>query len=146
MKNTLLLILLALLTQHAVAQRGQGPERIKALKAAHITEALELSPGEAEVFWPVYNQYQDELETVRRSERSALMELRKNGIDNLSNNEADQLINRLMDLRARETAIQRQQIEGLKKVLNPVKILKLQKAEEDFKRMLLNRYRGRRGG
>lgn len=146
MKNTLLLILIALLPQLTLAQRGQGTERIRALKTAHITESLELSPEEAAVFWPVYNQYRDKLEAVRRSERSALMELKKNGFDNLTTTEANQLIDQLIDFRARETDIQRQQVEGLKKVLDPVKILKLQKAEEDFKRMLLNRYRGGRGG
>ncbi len=37
---------------------------IQALKAAFITKELDLTPDEAQKFWPVYNQYEKEITTV----------------------------------------------------------------------------------
>ena len=145
MKKILLLLLLVMVSQLSPAQGRKGPEKIRALKTAHITESLNLSLAEAQVFWPVYNQYEGKMEAIRRDERSALRTLRKNGVDNLSREEANELLDKLIDYRSREIAIQKEQIEALKSVIDPVKILRLQKAEEDFKRMLLRQYRGGRG-
>jgi len=43
---------------------------IQALKAAFITKELELTPDEAQKFWPVYNQYEKEMGTAIRDSRS----------------------------------------------------------------------------
>jgi hypothetical protein len=39
---------------------------IQALKVAFITKELELTSDEAEKFWPVYNQYDKEMETAAK--------------------------------------------------------------------------------
>ena len=41
-------------------------ERLQALKIAYITKKLNLTPEEAQRFWPVYNQYEAELKKVRQ--------------------------------------------------------------------------------
>lgn len=38
---------------------------IQALKAAFITKELDLTPDEAQKFWPVYNQYEKEMDVVK---------------------------------------------------------------------------------
>ncbi len=44
------------------AQPPQGDRnRLEAIKIAYITKELNLSPGEAQKFWPAYNGYMDEL-------------------------------------------------------------------------------------
>jgi hypothetical protein len=60
------------LTLAAVAQdndnnNNQKPDgsRLEALKIAYISKKLNLTPGEAEKFWPVYNQYSGEIKKVR---------------------------------------------------------------------------------
>ena len=44
--------------------RQQRTEKIQALKIAFITQKLELTPDEAQKFWPVYNRYEAELRQV----------------------------------------------------------------------------------
>lgn len=146
MKKILLLLLTIMVSQLSSAQGRQGPEKIRALKVAQITESLDLTPTEAQAFWPVYNKYESKMEAIRRDERTTLRTLRKNGIDGLSQEEANELLDKLINFRSSEVAIHREQIEALKSVIDPLKILRLQKAEEDFKRMLLKQYRGKRGG
>ena len=40
--------------------RTEMGQRIKASKIAYITEQVELTPEEAEKFWPVYNELEDQ--------------------------------------------------------------------------------------
>ncbi len=50
---------------------------IEAVKAAFITQKLELTPEESQKFWPVYNNYQQELKKlilIKNSQRRALKE------------------------------------------------------------------------
>ena len=37
-------------------------EKIESLKTAFITEALSLTPEEAQAFWPIYNLFEDKKE------------------------------------------------------------------------------------
>ena len=43
-----------------------GAERVQALKVAFITKALNLTSAEAEKFWPIYNEFQDKRDVVRK--------------------------------------------------------------------------------
>ena len=63
MKRFLLLILFAFSFLIGVAQNGN---RLEALKIAYITKRLDLSPEEAQKFWPIYNQYAEELKRARQ--------------------------------------------------------------------------------
>ncbi len=63
MKRVLLLISFTVSFLLGVAQNG---ERLEALKIAYITKRLDLSPEEAQKFWPIYNQYAEELKQARK--------------------------------------------------------------------------------
>lgn len=55
------------------AQDGEGQAdggRLKALQIAFLTQKLNLKPDEAERFWPVFNQYQDELRSTRKNNKT----------------------------------------------------------------------------
>ena len=43
----------------------EGAGRIEALKIAFLTKKLNLSTEEAQKFWPIYNQYMNEIRTTR---------------------------------------------------------------------------------
>jgi hypothetical protein len=45
---------------------SQNGNQIEALKIAYITKRLNLSPDEAQKFWPIYNQYAEELKRTRQ--------------------------------------------------------------------------------
>ena len=45
---------------------AQNGDHINALKIAYITKRLDLSPEEAQKFWPIYNQYAEELKRARQ--------------------------------------------------------------------------------
>lgn len=43
--------------------------RLQAYKIAFLTKKLNLSPEEAQRFWPIYNKYQDEIRSTRQEYR-----------------------------------------------------------------------------
>ena len=64
MKRFLLLTSFIFTFLIGVAQNGN---RLEALKIAYITKKLDLSPEEAQKFWPIYNMYSAELKQARQN-------------------------------------------------------------------------------
>ena len=72
-KTIALTILLSVPSWMLYAQENQPApaspqkEKIEALKMGYISKELDLSPEEAQKFWPVYNQYQKELDAAKKN-------------------------------------------------------------------------------
>jgi Skp family chaperone for outer membrane proteins len=47
-------------------ENGKRFQRIEAIKIAYITRELDLSPEESQKFWPLYNNYSEELKKARQ--------------------------------------------------------------------------------
>jgi hypothetical protein len=47
-----------------------GGGRIEAMKIGWLTKKLNLSPEEAQKFWPIYNQYTKEIQQTRKDARA----------------------------------------------------------------------------
>lgn len=147
LKHALFLLLLA--TASAVsAQDDDMPaipedrmQAIKAQKTAFITQRLDLTPAEAEKFWPVYNQYDKELE-ANRKEMRAMHQAVKNDAD-LTEAEASATIDKEMAGCQKELDIHKKYAADFKKTIGAVKTVKLARAERDFRKELIKRVRDR---
>lgn len=143
MKRILLILLLA--TGITFAQQP-GNERIKAFKRAFITEQLNLSADEAEKFWPVYNEYEQKIEGVKQQERSEIFVKLRRGFDVMTEEEADELIEKSIEFSELQFQYQNEMIQELRKVISAKKVIKLSRVEEEFKRELLKQMQQRRRG
>lgn len=140
---SLFVLITTIPVQAQVGGNRPGPERIKALKTAHITNALNLNSSEAQSFWPVYNEYAQRMEAIRRSQRLEISSIRKKGAA-ISDADANALLDKLTALKQNELDERKALIKNLKGVISPQKILRLQQAEEEFKRRLLEEIQRRR--
>ena len=52
-------------------------EKIQSLKIAFITQKLQLTPDEAQKFWPVYNQYDNEIHSLQLIMKWCLLLVKK---------------------------------------------------------------------
>lgn len=138
------LLIFILLIGTGIYAQGDRHEKIKALKTAYITEQLDLSSAEAEKFWPVYNVYEDQMMELRQKERREVFQMLRDGLDAMSDAEANALLDKAMSIKTKELEYNHELVENLRKVLSPKKIIKLKKVEEDFKRQLLDRYKQRK--
>ena len=125
-------------------EKNDIKERIKALKTAHITNALSLTPEEAQQFWPLYNANEKKLEGIRKTERQERLKVMNGGFENLSDSDAMAMLDKFMDLKQQELDLHRAFQKQLKGVLPPLKIIKLFRAEEAFKQKLLEQFKERR--
>jgi hypothetical protein len=138
------LLLIVFLVSTGLFAQGERHKKIKALKTAYITEQLNLSSEEAEKFWPVYNDFDAKMTTLRKEERRDIFEKIRMGMDAMSDEEANQLLDKVIAFKSMELQYNTEMVQGLRKVLSPKKIIKLKKVEEDFKRQLLERFRDRK--
>jgi hypothetical protein len=67
MKKYLLILLMGL--GFLLNAHGQDGEKLQALKIAWLTKKLDLSPEEAQRFWPIYNKYTEEIRSTRVEQR-----------------------------------------------------------------------------
>ena len=68
MKNFYLSIFFLLsCTYICIGQPPGGGQKLEAIKIAYITRQLNLSPQEAQRFWPVYNNYSNEVKIARNA-------------------------------------------------------------------------------
>ncbi|WP_293786074.1 hypothetical protein [uncultured Pedobacter sp.] len=142
MKNLLFVALIFLLPTTLLAQRPRG-EEIESLKIAFFTQKLDLSPEEAKIFWPIYNNMQAELNSLHKERMQKMISFRKvDEIDNLTDAQVQNLITSEFDFKQRELNLNKKYYSKLKSSL-PIKVVgKFYRAQEGFKRELLNRYRG----
>ena len=115
-----------------------GEENIKTFKIAFITKRLDLTSEQAEKFWPIYNKYEDELRVLREANTKILLNVYVN-IETMSDNELNDIVNQELAFRQNELDITKRYIPQFKSVLPIRKVLKLFKAEEDFKKELIRR-------
>jgi hypothetical protein len=64
-------------------------EKIRALYVAYVTQQLQLTPDEAQKFWPLHTQFENELKSVDNnlpelSKQQARLDIKKKYQDNFS--------------------------------------------------------------
>jgi len=120
----------------SVANAQIDPERrearLAAFRAEVFTRVLNLSPGEAQGFWPVYNEY------IEKRERASDLRPGKQ-LDQMSDAEVEEQIKRHFELKQREIDLEKELYQKLRNVLPPRKIARLPMAEREFRESLVKR-------
>lgn len=143
MKKIILPVLLLMMTLPLFAQNNpQMQKRIKAQKVAFITERLDLSPTEAQNFWPIYNSYEDKTEAIKRNELRGVRQAMERG--NLSEAEAKQVLDQFLGAEDKLYQAKRQLVNDLLDVIPPQKIIALKAAEDAFNKKLIEMLKDRR--
>ena len=119
-------------------------ERIQAMKIAYITERLELSPAEAEKFWPVYNDYNSKKDKVLQDMRKVRRHYIENH-ENMNEEEHLELLEKFIKLQKEDADLLPSYQEKFIEVLPPKKVMKLYIAEIQFKNYLLQKLRDHQG-
>ena len=147
LKSLFFLSFIFFISLSSFAQYGGGPkfqekkEKIKALKVAFLTEKLSLTPDEAQVFWPVYNEYEAKKEAEQNAFRDKYI-LHKINFHEMSDEEAEEVIDAHIIHMQRMLDIEKTYNVKFKEALPVKKVLMLFKAENEFKKILLERIGG----
>ncbi len=112
-------------------------ERIESYKIAFITSRLQLTPQEAEKFWPVYNEFDAKKESIRKSARDRNKEY--NTADKVTDKQATELIEADLTEMQANVDLMKEYYGKIKAVLPPQKIVLLIHAERQFRRDLIQK-------
>ncbi|WGD34976.1 hypothetical protein [Olleya sp. YS] len=142
MKKHIITLLFLWIAFGAFAQNDNQREKLKALKIAHITEQLDLTKKEAQVFWPIYNAHEEKLNTLRKESFDKRKEI---NVDELSEDEAKKMLLNMLNTEKQKQELESKYVNDLLAVLPATKVISLFKAERSFKRKMIEEFRGRRG-
>ena len=134
-----IIVLALLLPNFAKAQekKQQYQEKKKEInikKIAFFTEKLELTEEEDQVFWPVYNDFQDKKENCMRENRGKKAPV---NYDELSDKELNDLADAEINKGTKMLELRKEYNEKFKKVLPIKKVVRLYEVEREFKKVLL---------
>ena len=103
---------------------GPGPRdgRLKSLEIAYLTRELNITPAEAEKFWPVYNKYQEEMRAA------------------MTNSKEEDILERQQQM----LNIRKKYKNDFSKILTPERTNKLFEAEGKFREMVRKELQERR--
>lgn len=146
MKKFILLSCLFFTTMNVMAQHTERKgmkDKIRTLKVEFITEKLDLSSGEAENFWPIYNAFDKAYMELRHEKLKGLKDNLKEGINMLSEKEALSKLNEMTDIEDELVKLKRMFRYQLDGVISNKKILLLKIAEDGFNRRMMDRLKRR---
>jgi hypothetical protein len=121
-------------------QRGErAQEKIEAFRIAFFTEKLQLTPEESKTFWPLYNQFENERETLKNK-----FDLDGQRFELLSDKDVEAAIMQHIDMEEQMVKLRRDYVRRFMEVLPVRKVAMLQRIDNDFKMALLEEIKKRR--
>lgn len=137
-----LILLVALTTNFAISQNSKegnskNHERMRAKKIAYITDELQLTPNEAEKFWPVYNEFKKEYDFFH-NEKHAYDKL-----GDISESEAKDLLNKSILRDKKQIELKEEYNAKFLECIPAKKLVKLRGVERKFRKNVLSSIRDR---
>ena len=130
------------LSSTVMAQANQNrkdriEKKMESRKIAYITQGLDLSPAEAQQFWPIYNEYQSKIKESRKNNRVKVPE------EDLSDDDANEFLDNLLEREQNELNLKRDYFDRMKTVVSAKKVAKLYILEKKFREEVLADIKGR---
>jgi len=145
-KAVILILILAPIIVFGQRDQKLSPEKrkeIEGMKIAHLTAEMDLSPSEAQVFWPIYNEFSEKRNTHREEGRKQFKAYRKSK-ETLTDEQIMEHLNFKFKHERERIDIEEEYFKKFAKVLSPQKVQAMLDAEDGFKRKLLDQMRGER--
>jgi hypothetical protein len=144
-KNVLtgFILLLATINLNAteiLQKEGFDFDTFKAEKIAYFTDIIDLTANEAQVFWPVYNEY-EKMKWELVKERREIDDSLKEFLTKMNDEEFIELSKKIASFHSKEGKLDEEYNEKFLKILPPEKVIKLYMAELHFRNNMLRKYR-----
>ncbi len=138
--NLLVMLSFTVMAQDKQDQRQERMEKYRSMRIAYFTENLNLTPDEAEKFWPVFNDYDEKKGEIHQERRKESRDFNKN-FDQLTEQEAEKLVDRHIEMMQEEIKLDIEFQTSLKKILPAKKIMKFYITEVKFREYMLHQLR-----
>jgi hypothetical protein len=127
------------------AQDKHGPspemfEKIKAEKISLFTSKLDLTPSEAQSFWPVYNEYEKKRFDIQRKIHD-FERMPDEKFASLSDSEMEKLTSSYIESFELEGNLRKEDHKQFLKILPLKKVLLMYRTENEFRSLLIREFR-----
>lgn len=117
-------------------------EKVKAEKIAFLTSEMELTPEEAQVFWPIYNQAEKEKWEALKKAREAFKALSEAMSQEKGDKEIANCLENYLKASKASGEIDAEYLSEYQKVLPAKKVAKLYLGEEKFRKVQFQHMQG----
>lgn len=146
MKKTIILnVVILFFGMAAYAQKPTteyDKEKLEAARVAFITNRLDLKPEQAEKFWPLFNQYNEE----RRKMMGKVSTLNRESMQELTETRAKEIIQKRFSIQQQLLDREKLFMDEITKVISPQQAIKLGGVNREFTRQVYQKHRGGRNG
>ena len=129
----------ALFGSYEAAAQGKVDNKLQNDKIMFFSMHLDLTPEEAQAFWPLYNQYTKESWAAHGKAMKALQIIRKKS-ESLQDEEIEKLVDEYLSAFSKESELQSKYYQEFKKVLPIKKAAKVFVVDDDFRVKLLRQF------
>lgn len=150
-KNIWITLMLAMASWVAVAQEEVAPpqqtadpkvrEKVEAARIALITNRLGLTPEQAEKFWPIYREFAQKRQEIRKEFRQVQQGVEQNKPDR---QKQEELVKLGFQLKQNELNLEKDYSGRIMNIISAQQMLNLRKAEQDFRLLIINQLQQRR--
>ncbi|SFB84629.1 hypothetical protein SAMN05421747_101485 [Parapedobacter composti] len=142
--NLIAIMLLSAVSIKAQETRAERFERIETEKIAFITRELNLTPSEAQKFFPIYNQYFRAISRLRNEKRGAKMQGHNLQNKQLHSNGFNPGNRDVLAFDAKELEVKKNYRKRFADVIGHARASRFFEVEEEFKNYLLRELQHRR--
>lgn len=141
MKRFIVFLLTIVLVAGLYAQDMKNIENYRIYK---MSEYLDLSSKQAEVFFPLMRQYERDLKNIKTQEEVLYSDLKKKQHSgNISEQELQTAMDRIENLEHKRSSLKRDFMKKSGNVLSPNQVSKIPTFENDFRNHLKQQYKQR---
>lgn len=126
------------------AQHKMVHQKVNAYKIAYLTEKLDLTPEEAQKFWPLYNEFHKNEDSLQRLEHKRLVS--PENLQAMSEKDVEAFVDQRLVHMQQMLDLKKYYHQKFKEILPIKKVARLYIAEKEFKKYILNQFKGQRGG
>jgi Spy/CpxP family protein refolding chaperone len=110
-------------------------DHLKTQRIAYFSNGIGLTSKEAERFWPVYNEYSDKRDNLKKEQRKILNQL--SNFETMNEKDVKALLDAYVNSCVQESTLFQEYYKKFCAILPPSKVVRLYQTEEQFKQDLL---------
>lgn len=134
------------LSAHHSCQKGEWKKKMQSEKIAFLTSEMDLSPEEAQAFWPVYNKMEGKMDQAMHKTFDSFKALDEALKAGKPEKEIKKLLDNYLAAQKDHKETDADRVEEYLKVLPADKVARLFIGEENFRRNHIRRLHDRRTG
>jgi len=117
-------------------------EKYQSMKVSYMTDKLNLTPEEAQMFWPVYNEFDKKRFEIHKKSHDIGKKIHDN-FDKYTEKDYRNFITEMENQELAELNLAKEYNEKFLKILSAKKVVMIGNLEKDFRFKMLREFRGK---